>query len=181
MQYPAHLGMLRLGRHSAALGRFDAHHVIEQRIHRHVGQQVDALGQTVERVHELGVAFPVPGQRRLHRSQRDGLGAHHGQHRALALLRFDRREAEAAVADHDRGDTVPGRNRQIRIPENLGVVMGVEVDEARGDNQPAGIDDLGCLVGRYAPNLGNSAVFDTHIAAKARRTGTVDDHPVLND
>ena len=37
---------------------------------------------------------------------------------------------------------------QIGIPENLGVVMGVEVDKARRDDQPVGVDNLARRRGR---------------------------------
>ena len=175
---PPHLRVLRLGRHPAALGRLDAHHVVQHRIHRHAGQDVEALGQAIESVHELRKGLPIPGQRRLHRTQRDRLGAHHREHRALAVVRLDRREAEAAVADYHRGDPVPSRNGQVRIPENLGVVMGVQVDKTRRDDQPAGVDYFGALMRVDPSNPGDSPVLDADIAAKARRAGTVNHHPV---
>ena len=65
----------------------------------------------------------------------DGLGADHGQHRALAEVGLDRGEAEAAVAQHHRGDAVPAGDRAVRVPADLGVVVGVQVDEAGRDDQ----------------------------------------------
>ena len=50
------------------------------------------------------------------------------------------READAAVA-HDHGrDAVPGRRGEVRVPGRLPVVVGVDVDEARGDEQAVGVD-----------------------------------------
>ena len=49
----------------------------------------------------------------------------------LAVLGPDRRDREAAVAGDDRRDAVPARRRERRVPEHLGVVVGVDVDEAR--------------------------------------------------
>jgi hypothetical protein len=47
---------------------------------------------------------------------------------------MNRGEAEAAVTNYDRRDPVPSGNRQVRVPEDLGVVMGVKVDEAGRDD-----------------------------------------------
>ena len=45
-------------------------------------------------------------------------------------------DGEAAVAGHDRGDAVEARRGERRVPEHLGVVVGVDVDEAGGDDVP---------------------------------------------
>ena len=53
----------------------------------------------------------------------------------VGVAGVQRGEAEAAVAaDHGR-DAVHVRRRRERIPEQLGVVVGVEVDEARADDE----------------------------------------------
>ena len=58
--------------------------------------------------------------------------------------------------------------------------MGVQIDKARRDDQPAGIDHLGALMRPDAADLGDASVFDSDVAAKTRRTGAVDDHAVFN-
>ena len=58
--------------------------------------------------------------------------------------------------------------------------MGVQVDKAGRDDQPAGVDHLGPLVGLDPPDAGDPSVFDPDIAAKARRPGAVNDHSVFN-
>jgi hypothetical protein len=58
-------------------------------------------------------------------------GAHHRQHRAVNILGLDRGEAESAVSQHDRGNAVPTRNRQIRVPEDLRIGHSVGTRDMR--------------------------------------------------
>ena len=51
-----------------------------------------------------------------------------------------RREPDAAVAHRDAGDAVQRRRRDERVPGDLAVEVGVDVDEARGDEQAVGVD-----------------------------------------
>ena len=53
------------------------------------------------------------------------------------VLGSRRRDREAAVAGDHRRDAVPARRRQRGVPEHLRVVVGVDVDEAGGDDVPA--------------------------------------------
>src|SRR5262249_45890407 len=66
------------------------------------------------------------GEQRL---QRHALGALERAQDELAMPGTGGRDAEAAVAHHHRGDAVPGRDRQHAVPEHLGVVVRVDVDE----------------------------------------------------
>ena len=70
----------------------------------------------------------------------DVLDALHQLDQPLVPVGRGRGEADAAVAHHDRGDAVPRRRREPRVPRDLGVVVGVDVDPARGDQQPVGVD-----------------------------------------
>ena len=47
----------------------------------------------------------------------------------------------------------------------LGIIVGVEINKSRGDNQPAGIDHLGCIVAVQATNFGNLAILDADVGA----------------
>ena len=51
-----------------------------------------------------------------------------------------RRERHAAVAEHDGRDAVPARRRADRVPGELRVEVGVDVDEARRDEPAVGVD-----------------------------------------
>ena len=57
-----------------------------------------------------------------------------------------RREPDAAVAEHDGGDAVGGRGLEGVVPGDLAVVVGVQVEEAGGDDGAVGVDDLACRV-----------------------------------
>ncbi len=85
----------------------------------------------------------------------------------VAVARPGGGDREAAVAGHDGGDAVVARRRERRVPEHLGVVVGVDVDEAGahdaaggvellvagealadGDDASCGHRDVGCVTGR---------------------------------
>ncbi len=85
-----------------------------------------------------------------------------------------RRDAEAAIAHHHRGDAVPGRDAEHAVPQDLRVVMRVDVDEARRDDAALGVDRLACLVRRVAQRH-HLAAGDADIALEARLPGAVDD------
>ncbi len=53
--------------------------------------------------------------------------------------------------------------------------MGVQIDEARRDDQAVGIDDFFGEARRAAANLRDLAVLDPDVAAIARDAGSVDD------
>ena len=47
---------------------------------------------------------------------------------------------EAAVSPYDGGNAVPARGGQGVVPENLGVVVGVKIDEARRHEHSRGVE-----------------------------------------
>ena len=77
-----------------------------------------------------------------------------------------RREAEAAVADHDRRDAVPARQRAVRIPEQLRVVVRVQVDEAGRDDQAVGVEHAV----RVAPGRSGRSAAIAAVADRRRRS-----------
>src|SRR5271166_4545780 len=83
-----------------------------------------------------------------------------------------RRDAESAIAKDDRCDSVSGRNSQDPVPENLCVVMGVDIDEAGSDGEAGGVD----RAGRAALNFAQGSDFtrlDRHVAPYAGLPGAV--------
>ena len=137
------LRVLLVGRHSPGLGVVEAEHGNQHRPDRDVGEHVDRLGGAIEAVEVLREGDPVPRHALLHRVVGDRLDPRHRLHCVLALIRLDRCEAESAVADRHRRDAVPTGQRAVRIPEDLGVVVGVEIDETGSDVHPRGVDHLG--------------------------------------
>ncbi len=140
VQQPAQLAMLGVRRHHAGLGALEAQHPDEHRRHRDVGEHVDGLRMAVDAVEELRIGDPVPGKPASHRLVGDRLDPGHGEHRPIPHLRTHRGEPEPAVSDHHRRDAVPAGQRQVRIPEELRVVVRVQVDEAGRDDHPAGVE-----------------------------------------
>ena len=61
-------------------------------------------------------------------------------HDEVAVGRPGRRHREAAVAHDHGGHAVPGRAAHQLVPHDLGVVVGVDVDEARADDPAGGVD-----------------------------------------
>src|SRR6266851_7664912 len=74
-----------------------------------------------------------------------------------------RHNTEAAIAHERSRDPERGRRRQGRVPGDLGVVMRVQVDDARHQREPAGIDDLGRVLSDLA-DRGDASVPNCDIA-----------------
>ena len=94
-------------------------------------QRVEVLGEASPTPRSMPSVSAVPGMsstpsiRPMSHSWRSGRG---------------RGEADAAVAGHQRGDAVPAARGEHLVPGGLAVVVGVDVDPARGDQQPVGVD-----------------------------------------
>ena len=139
-----------------------------------------ARGAALQLVHELRKRFPFPVQARGQHRVGNLLDAFHQIHQRAAVLLLHRREADAAIAEHHRGDAVPARRRQQRIPHRLAVIMGVHVDPARRDHQARGVD-LALAGALLAADRGDAAAGDRHVARERRLAGAVDDGAAAND
>ena len=115
-------------------------------------------------------AAPIPGNTRFQAGHRHAF--HPGKHvqQVGCGLGAQRRDAEAAVPADNRGDAVVARGRQRRVPEYLGVVVGVDVHKARRHHAAVGIDDApGGFIDpahRY-----DAPIADAEIAPLRRRAG----------
>src|SRR2546425_10487982 len=96
--------------------RVVAEHPRAQRRVRHQRGGVDAEAAAIETVEIFGEGHPVPAHPGLHARERNRLGTLHTPHRSLTILGLDRREAEAAIANRDRGNAMPSGKRGIRVP-----------------------------------------------------------------
>ena len=124
------VGPRRLGAEAAL-----AHHVGAQRAVADEAAGVGALRHPVERGVELAVRLPVPGQAVEDRVAGDVLDALHHLREVRTIVRAARGERDAAVAEHDARDAVPAARRGDRVPRQLGVEVGVDVDEAGRDDR----------------------------------------------
>ncbi len=64
----------------------------------------------------------------------------------LGLALAQRREADAAVAHHQRGHAVVDAGREGFVPAGLAVVVGVDIDEAGCQPSAGGVDAFVCRV-----------------------------------
>src|SRR6266851_985923 len=92
-----------------------------------------------------------------------------------------RRETKAAVTDRDRCHTMPASDRAVRIPVELRIIVRVQVDRTRSDDQAGSVKHFGRIGTLEPANFGNLAVLDPNVGTVARQLGAVDNHAVLND
>ena len=180
VQQPGHFLAFGLGGGHAGLGLLEAHDVGHQRRRGHVLDDVHALRGPIKRVEVLRDGLPVPVHAQPHRLIGDRLGTGHREHRAVTEFRLDRREAETAISEHHRRHPVISRDGAPRIPANLGVVVGVQVDKARGHDLAGSVDDALRGATGTPPELGHLAVLDPDIALVARHPCAVHHRAVLD-
>ncbi|HSB25822.1 MAG TPA: hypothetical protein VLE94_22200 [Burkholderiaceae bacterium] len=107
-----------------------------------VGGQVDRAAGAPQLCQVFGEGLELPAHAALQHLERHALHLREVAHRQLAVLRPARRDREAAVAD-DRGRHAQRRRRAgVRVPRELGVVVGVAVDDAGHQREAVGVDDL---------------------------------------
>ena len=119
----------------------------------------------VEVAQPLAEGAPVPGQARLQRRERHALDPRHHPRDVVGVLRRQRGQREAAVPAEHGGHAVQRRGAGVGVPEELGVVVGVQVDEAGRHQQARGVDDR---VGpRASPCVGadgdDAVALDDHV------------------
>ncbi len=157
-----------------------AHHVGPHGAVRNQRGDIEHARQPLELVEVLGEGLPVPGHALRQRSAGDVLDALHQLDQPVTLARIGGREADPAVAHDDGGDAVPARRGDLRVPGGLAVVVGVDVDEARGHHAAVGID----LASRLSVDLtdGNDALaIYGDVARPCRGASAVDDGGVADD
>ena len=75
---------------------------------------------------------------------------------------------------------MPAGERAPRVPLDLGVVVGMEVHEARRHDQPAGVEDLRGVAGSDPADLGDAPVLNPDVGAVAGYPETVDHRAALD-
>ena len=165
---------------SLALGGALTHDVDPQGRMRHLGAEIDVEPALRQRVEIVGKGFPAPGQAFLEDDARDVLHALHQAHQHVALGGPARRKADAAVA-HDGGrDAMRRRRRDPTAPGRRAVIVRVNVDEARRDEQALGIDLLIGTAGDLA-HRHDAAVLDRDVGLARLAAGAVDHRAAAND
>ena len=86
------------------------------------------------------VVLPCPVDADRQRLRRHVLDEVQRAHHRVARRLTARRERQAAVPGDDAGDPLQARRREPRVPEDLRVVVRVEIDEPRGDQRSVGVE-----------------------------------------
>ena len=106
---------------------------------RHLGCDVHVFG-ALERAEIFAEGVPSPLQSFVQGRSRDVLDAFHQFHELVVVLVVHRCETNPAVAEHNGCDAMPTRRLHAFIPGGLPVVVGVDVDEAGGDQRSVCVD-----------------------------------------
>ena len=133
--------------------------------------------QWVDGIQELGCGPPVPRHPFPEGLERHPLHPRQHPHQVVAVGRVvgQRGDGETAVAaDHGR-DAVQRRRAEGAVPERLGVVVGVDVHEARTDDPTVGVQHGGVGGVQVRADRGDAPVNDAHVGAPSGASVAVDD------
>ena len=102
---------------------------------------MSSAGHPVESVEIFGEGPPVPTNPLVESRARNVFHAFHQLDQALLIVRADGCETDATISDDGRRHSVPARRSQVGIPGGLPVVVGVDVDEPRSDQEPISVEN----------------------------------------
>jgi hypothetical protein len=125
-------------------------------------------------------ALELPADAGAQRVERHALDMGEMAHGEVAIGRLAGRDGESAIAQHGRGDAERRRGIDERVPGDLGIVVGVAVDDAGRQGQAASRHRL---LGRaeLATDLGDLPAGHPEVAAHGRAAGPVVDFGILDD
>ena len=122
---------------------------------------------------------PLPVKAGAQRVERHALDPRQHPREVVLLVGPRGRQREAAVAAEHRGDAVLHRRARGRVPEQLGVVVRVQVDEARRERLPLCVNGFRGLFVDVADG-DDPPVTHADVAATGGRAGAVDDLSVAD-
>ena len=142
---------------------------------------VDRGAVLVDAVEVLAERMPVPRDPQLEGLERHALDLDHHPLEVLTVgLVAERCEREPAVPGDHRGHAEEVGRRGPGVPEELGVVVRVGVDEAGADGEAGGVDGLGRLLADVADG-DDAAVADADVGSDPGGAGAVDHGAALDD
>ena len=156
-----------------------AHHVAAQRAVRDLRGDVHHPRLAVDGVQVLGEGLPLPGDAGRHRRGGDVLDGVEQVQQPVALGGADRGEAHAAVAHDDGRDAVVAGGVEVRVPRDLGVHVGVDVDPAGGDELAGGVD-LALAGAHVVADGGDAVAVDADVGGELGHAGAVEDAAVAD-
>ena len=174
-----HFGDVVVRRHSS--GRFAvAQHISAHCTVRDMRADIDGARHPFQLVEIFGETFPVPRHPLGQCRAGNILNPFHQADQPFAAFGLSRGEANAAIAHHDSGNTVPARWSHFGVPCSLPIIMGMDVNKAGGDNFAAGID-LFAALRRNAADRSNQPAVDGDIACETGFARTIDNRAAAND
>ena len=139
-----------------------------------IGRHVDAHAAALQHREILGERLEVPPDAGAQGVEGHAFDLGQVAHRHIAVGGTAGRDREAAIADDDRRDAERRRRRDERVPGELGVVVGVAVDDAGRQREAVAGDGLAGSAEIVADG-GDDAIAHGDIGADGRRPGAVDD------
>ena len=140
---------------------------------------IDGFRQFFHVIQVLGKGLPGPVDSGHHCIGGDVFNRFQATREPLLLLRPTRCQCKAAIAHDHAGYTVPAGATARRIPGNLGIHVGVAVDESWGDHLAFSINNL-VRIAVDATHLDNLTVLNTDVCPVSWSTRPVYDGSVLN-
>ena len=156
-----------------------AEHIGAHRRVRHSRTQIEGARHLGEGIDVLTERLPTPVDAFVQRRSGNVLDRLHQLDQERLAAGANRRETDATVPHHCRGDTMVDRRTHHGIPGRLAVVVGVHVDPTGGDERTVGLDLA--RSGLVDLTDGNDLVtVDRHVGGDRCCTGAVDDLPTTN-
>ena len=154
---------LALGFRRRALPRVVAHHERSQAEVPDVPADVHGRRPPVDLAPVLGPRLPAPRHLLLEGDEREVLEEAEEVDDRVALRARERRDRNAAVAEHDRRRAVGGQGIEVGVPPHRAVDVGVGLDDPGRDVRAGGVD-LGLAVRRQVgADLGDAPVADPDV------------------
>ena len=128
----------------------------------------------------IGESFPIPVQPFIKNDAGDFFDAFHQLDQRLLMLRQHGSKADAAISANRCGHAMREARVEPVIPEELAVIMGVDVDKAGGDDGASCVNFLARCTGDRA-DFNDQAVLDRHVSGIARCARAINDGAAAND
>ena len=157
-----------------------AHHVITQGTVPDQPADIDRHVQSVHGIQVFAIAFPVPGQSIENRVFGNIFHGFHHSGQQLAITGTTRRKGHTAVAKQSRRDPVPADRSHHRIPSDLSVQMGMQVDEAGSHDMSCGVD-LSIALSADLTDRRDRSRIDCDICSIRRAASTIHHEAISND
>ena len=162
-------------------GRFTFHRICAHNIGADGGMarqngQVDGAAPFLNGIHIFAKALKRPFGAEPFGKRIKGHAFHlfKGTHDVCPVFGPCRGNTEAAVADDGGCDAMPGGDGQHFVPDDLRIIMGVDIDKAGGNGQ-AGCVDFARRVFRDLAKCHDATIADADVALVAGSTGAINE------